>query len=727
MTAADPSLTILGPSTLNGLQIGAWFAKKGKGQPPRLHCSISQLIVFYIVEGNDQGVRGDVAFAQAIQETGYFGNPDTSRNNFAGIAHFNNAPAGLDFADPQTGVRAHIQLLYKVVKGNGAALAHPNVTPNWAGKQASTWDGLSQNWAFSSPPPVPVDAYSLVILSIYNDMSGGATPTPAGPTGTGTIPVPTTANANSSLPTPPTATLPPIPDPTYVAQATLDSLVIGSTKLGDHPQQVAELVTGGTIELTASALSQLTFQVVDPDLAILNSHIFDMGQSAQWFNVKLITAAVATSEAQWGAQVELTLREVLTESMARNKGQLIPGTISLLSESGISATDFLARRVAQYNIDTATGIPGAFTGQPTAIRPTIQLVATPGDPRQWESVYDLGRQLAVEEGFWFYESCGGVWFGKPSWLLQFAPFFTVGWNGTGPANGGVDSLNVPACRRSREVITGDEVVVTLPRWLGEQVRLGMGFHMSGTGGARNQGLPGPAGTASPLTVAGGFDGDYLVVKVRWQNDGGATPVEVTGWQPVDPFATAPGGLQQTAGLTTPPPVSTTINSTAGTVPGQYVDPLSQGKWTAARTDQGVDFMPQIVSPVLAIGNGVVTYSNSNEPPIPRGWGGSDFGGFIVYQLSDGTHAGLFIYVAEHIRGLSPVGTKVVAGQQICTAYPGYPWIEMGWAAPSGDQPAVRYNGLPDGTPTSGGKAFARFLRSIGRTTLQDPGPGPDRP
>jgi hypothetical protein len=109
-----------------------------------------------------------------------------------------------------------------------------------------------------------------------------------------------------------------------------------------------------------------------------------------------------------------------------------------------------------------------------------------------------------------------------------------------------------------------------------------------------------------------------------------------------------------------------------------------------------------------------------------GWPG---GAFIAYGLTSGNHAGLYIFVAESLTDLVPVGTVVKAGQRIATAIPGGPETEWGYAAAPGTSPvpATPYNGAPDGTQTSGGKAFARFLIELGAKPLQPPGPGPDRP
>ena len=58
-------------------------------------------------------MRGDVAFAQSILETGGFANPGSAAtdNNFAGIGWCDSCKHGFNFPDAQTGVRAQLQLL----------------------------------------------------------------------------------------------------------------------------------------------------------------------------------------------------------------------------------------------------------------------------------------------------------------------------------------------------------------------------------------------------------------------------------------------------------------------------------------------------------------------------------------------------------------------------------------------------------------------------------------
>lgn len=160
--ADDGTPTILGPSTLTVADLRGWWDSTGRGQPPRLRIAIGDLIALYLSEGDAEGVRGDMAFTQAVLETGYFTNSDTAINNFAGIGHFDGTASGSLFPNPIIGVRAQIQLLKKYALGNDAPLANPDVAPS-AGASATTWGGLAGTWATSA-------TYRTALSTVYESM-----------------------------------------------------------------------------------------------------------------------------------------------------------------------------------------------------------------------------------------------------------------------------------------------------------------------------------------------------------------------------------------------------------------------------------------------------------------------------------------------------------------------------------------------------------------------------
>ena len=63
----------------------------------RDRCSLEQLAQFFLEEGEAEGVRGDVAFAQSLHEPGFFkygGIVLPTQTNYAGIGALNGNAKG---------------------------------------------------------------------------------------------------------------------------------------------------------------------------------------------------------------------------------------------------------------------------------------------------------------------------------------------------------------------------------------------------------------------------------------------------------------------------------------------------------------------------------------------------------------------------------------------------------------------------------------------------------
>jgi hypothetical protein len=170
-------LPIMGKSRLTPGQLAAWFT----GRQPRLPgvyaatIPIEILARYYVEEGAAEGIAGDVAFVQAVVETGWFRFSSLvpgSLNNFGGIGATDTDPSPAAFPDARTGVRAQIQHLraYADPAARECAeppLHHPCVDPRYEvvapkGK-APVWNLMGRgNWA-TSP------AYGAAILQLYAD------------------------------------------------------------------------------------------------------------------------------------------------------------------------------------------------------------------------------------------------------------------------------------------------------------------------------------------------------------------------------------------------------------------------------------------------------------------------------------------------------------------------------------------------------------------------------
>ena len=176
LLAALDVIPVMGTSQLTARQMADWF--DSTGMPYRLSggMSIRDLAQLYIEEGADEDVRGDVAFAQSVLETGYF--RYALDNNYAGLGACDSCAGEPGFPSPRDGVRAQIQHLknYGDPDSRTPGLAHAP-SPTWYGAdpavaarnfdtffakgRAQTWQVMGRgNWA-TDPN------YSTKVIGIY--------------------------------------------------------------------------------------------------------------------------------------------------------------------------------------------------------------------------------------------------------------------------------------------------------------------------------------------------------------------------------------------------------------------------------------------------------------------------------------------------------------------------------------------------------------------------------
>jgi hypothetical protein len=156
-------LSIMGPSVLTPAQLAAWY--RSRGYTNKLGTPVIQIAAMYIEEGAASGVRGDVAFAEAVLETGGFSSM-SGRFNMAGIGDCDSCNGGYNFPSLRTGIKAQIELL--------EAYASPTTTKSKTARHAiykwidtdparakhPTWYSLGGSW--SSDP-----AYGEHVLALY--------------------------------------------------------------------------------------------------------------------------------------------------------------------------------------------------------------------------------------------------------------------------------------------------------------------------------------------------------------------------------------------------------------------------------------------------------------------------------------------------------------------------------------------------------------------------------
>ena len=140
----------------------------------KLDCSIEEIVALYWVEAEREGVRPDIALAQALVETGYFGYGGTvqpKQNNFCGLGTTGKKVKGAKFKTPEIGVRAHIQhlLAYSTTKKPSINIVDPRYDLAHAIRKErgliDKWSGLQGTWAMGSE-------YCEKIMVIYQAMLG---------------------------------------------------------------------------------------------------------------------------------------------------------------------------------------------------------------------------------------------------------------------------------------------------------------------------------------------------------------------------------------------------------------------------------------------------------------------------------------------------------------------------------------------------------------------------
>ncbi len=186
-TVPEIRTSIMGTAQATAQQM-ALFCRSRNPAPQITGCSLEALAQMYLIEGATEGVRGDVAFAQSLHETGFFrfgGIVQPGQNNFAGIGALNGNTAGqaATFPNTLTGVRAQIQHLKAYASTE--PLKNPCVDPRFGLVTRGSapyveWLGAADNpsgagWAY------PGKGYGASVLTLLSQLIAQTVPQPKPP------------------------------------------------------------------------------------------------------------------------------------------------------------------------------------------------------------------------------------------------------------------------------------------------------------------------------------------------------------------------------------------------------------------------------------------------------------------------------------------------------------------------------------------------------------------
>ncbi|MGN6694160.1 MAG: DUF4214 domain-containing protein [Aquihabitans sp.] len=233
--SAATTTPVMARNRVTASQLAGWFRSKGKTSKATV--SIDVLASYYIDEGNDEGVAGDLAFAQSIVETGYFNFSSRvlpSYNNFSGLGAVDGGTGAATFSTAQMGVRAQIQHLraYADPTVTTAKLAHPMIDPRFSlvapkGK-APTWEQFG-NGIWATDP-----GYAAKVINIYDQILAYAGNPAASPTTTTT----TTTTA------PPVKAFPPFPSATAAVDQAYGDILARTPSSSERSGAAAALNSG---------------------------------------------------------------------------------------------------------------------------------------------------------------------------------------------------------------------------------------------------------------------------------------------------------------------------------------------------------------------------------------------------------------------------------------------------------------------------------------------------
>lgn len=166
---------IMGTAKATAAQMEAYI----KQVNPGVAQSVIDMLPLYLSEGNTEGVRGDIAFAQSCLETGNFAFSGSAvtldQNNFCGMGVTSNGLKGNSFDTPQLGIRAQVQHLKAYASTD--ALANACVDPRFSYVTRGSapyveWLGAQENpkgvgWATGA-------GYGAKILAILEKIVGAS-------------------------------------------------------------------------------------------------------------------------------------------------------------------------------------------------------------------------------------------------------------------------------------------------------------------------------------------------------------------------------------------------------------------------------------------------------------------------------------------------------------------------------------------------------------------------
>jgi hypothetical protein len=264
---------------------------------------------------------------------------------------------------------------------------------------------------------------------------------------------------------------------------------------------VQQSITKLTTSFTMDSVSQVSFEIWDHELRMLNNNYFLVRRDVVYQGMLYEMAVIDISAGQGETPiVKIEARSKVCQLMKRDKNPEAYG--------GTSATDF-ARIVAErYKLN--------FVGEPTSTKRVI--VKGTSDSND-TSVWNVLKSSASEAQFVLFEADNTLYFASQQWLLGKWGLVDLGFakvpivfSPPGTGNDIFTLVEFPNCRKSDDDPMQAEVRALVRRENATKIRAGMTVNLDGVNG---------------------FNGRYLVTEVAYEENA-PSPVSVSMRTPEKP-------------------------------------------------------------------------------------------------------------------------------------------------------------------------------------------------
>ncbi|MBM89793.1 MAG: hypothetical protein CMQ41_15630 [Gammaproteobacteria bacterium] len=281
---------------------------------------------------------------------------------------------------------------------------------------------------------------------------------------------------------------------------TLDDLRIAEVGT-EREVEITEAIRNLKVSLSATMVSQLTFDVFDPNFEMLKNNYFQIRRPMSYKGYKFeITAVNINRSGGAHDKVSVAARSEAIQKMSRAKGAK---TWNSSDTKKISAAEVAFQEAKAFGLQT-------FIQQTPEKGSITRMQSEQTD----ESTWDVLRRLAADEEYMVFEAYGILYFTSEEYLLERQPFIKV--NCSNSTNYTIESLNRPdendpwypyafSMTANDNETAGSMATLKIGRENGMKLRPGMGIEFSNIGlfGARRHVITDVdwlEGSREPVTV-----------------------------------------------------------------------------------------------------------------------------------------------------------------------------------------------------------------------------------